>query len=50
MTEGSAGKDAAVRGAKNEVVLRDLNERLKAYTPLTKIFSEWCASALTCPV
>ena len=41
MTEGAQGKDDAVRGAKNEVVLRDLNERLKAHTPLNKLFSEW---------
>ena len=42
MTERAQGTDDAVRAAKNEVVLRDLNERLKAYPPsLNQRFSEW---------
>lgn len=51
MTEGAPGTDDAVRAAKNEVVLRDLNERLKAYpASLNQRFSEWvceCAD-MTC--
>jgi hypothetical protein len=51
MTEGAQGKDDAVRAAKNEVVLRDLNERLKAYpASVNQRFSEWvceCAD-MTC--
>ena len=51
MTEGAQGTDDAVRAAKNEVVLRDLNERLKAYPPSpNQRFSEWvceCAD-MTC--
>ena len=43
--------DDAVRAAKNEVVLRSLNERLKAYpSSPNKLFSEWvceCAD-MTC--
>jgi len=51
MTEEAHGMDDAVRAAKNEVVLRDLNERLKAYPPSQgQRFSEWvceCAD-MTC--
>jgi hypothetical protein len=51
VTEGAQGKDDAVRAAKNEVVLRHLNERLKAYpASLGQRFSEWvceCAD-MTC--
>jgi hypothetical protein len=51
MTKGAQEKDVSVRAAKNEVVLRDLNERLKAYpASLNKRFSEWvceCAD-MTC--
>jgi hypothetical protein len=51
MTEEARGTDDAIRAAKNEVVLRDLNERLKAYpAPLDQQFSEWiceCAD-MTC--
>jgi hypothetical protein len=51
MTEGAQASDDAVRAAKNEVVLRDLNERLKTYPPSpNKLFSEWvceCAD-MTC--
>jgi hypothetical protein len=42
MTEGPQGRDDAVRAAKNEVVLRDLNERLEAHERwLGQRFSEW---------
>jgi hypothetical protein len=51
MTGGAQASDDAVRAAKNEVVLRDLNERLKAYPAAgTQRFSEWvceCAD-MTC--
>lgn len=51
MTEEGQGSADAVRAAKNEVVLRDLNERLKAYPAAGKErFSEWvceCAD-MTC--
>ena len=51
MTEEARVPDDAVRAAKNEVVLRDLNERLKAYpASLEQQFSEWvceCAD-MTC--
>jgi hypothetical protein len=51
MTEGAQASNEAVRAAKNEVVLRDLNERLNAYgTSPNKRFSEWvceCAD-MTC--
>jgi hypothetical protein len=50
MTDGAQASDDAVRAAKNEVVLRDLNERLKAYPVLNQRFSEWvceCAD-MTC--
>jgi len=51
MTEGAQGNDDSVRAAKNEVVLRDLNERLKAYPASpNKLYSEWvceCAD-MTC--
>ena len=51
MTEEARAPDDAVRAAKNEVVLRDLNERLKAYpASLEQQFSEWvceCAD-MTC--
>ena len=51
MTEGAQQNDDAVRAAKNEVVLRDLNERLKAYPASEgKRFSEWVCecSDMTC--
>ncbi len=42
MTEGAPGNDNAVRAAKNEVVLRDLNERLEAHQRwLDERVSEW---------
>ena len=51
MTDEAQGTDDAVRSAKNEVVLRDLNERLKAYpASLDQQPSEWvceCAD-MTC--
>ena len=51
MTDGPQAPDDALRPAKNEVVLRDLNERLKAYPGSPdKLFSEWvceCAD-ITC--
>ena len=51
MTEEAQASDDAFRAAKNEVVLRDLNERLKAYPATgTQRFSEWvceCAD-MTC--
>jgi hypothetical protein len=51
MTEGAQASADAVRAAKNELVLRDLNERLKAYpASLNQLFSEWvceCAD-VTC--
>ena len=51
MTGETQGNADAVRAAKNEVVLRDLNERLKAYPAAGKQrFSEWvceCAD-MTC--
>jgi hypothetical protein len=51
MTQRAQGKEDAVRAAKNEVVLRDLNERLKAYpASLNQSVSEWvceCAD-MTC--
>ena len=51
MIDEEQGTDDAVRAAKNEVVLRDLNERLKAYpASLEQQFSEWvceCAD-MTC--
>jgi hypothetical protein len=41
MTEGAQGK-GGVRAAKNEIVLRDLNERLEAHHRwLDQRFSEW---------
>ena len=51
MTDQAHGTDDAVRAAKNEVVLRDLNERLKAYPPSQgQRLSEWvCECAhMTC--
>ena len=49
MTDEAQASDDAVRAAKNEVVLRVLNERLKAYPASPdKLYAEWiCASALT---
>ena len=42
MTEGAESKEDGVRAAKNEVVLRDLNERLEAHHKWEgKRFSEW---------
>jgi hypothetical protein len=51
MTEWVGAGDDAVRAAKNEVVLRDLNERLKAYPGSPdKLFSEWVCECgdMTC--
>ncbi len=51
MTDETQATDDAVRAAKNEVVLRDLNERLKAYPASPgKLYAEWvceCAD-MTC--